>query len=52
MLLIRSLAQDGGGSIGRILANIPHDAAAFIVYILIGGSLYLVWRGSRPKPKP
>jgi hypothetical protein len=52
MLLIRVVLQDSGVSVGRILSGIPHDFEAFIVYVLIGASLYFVWRGSRAKPKP
>jgi hypothetical protein len=51
MLSIALLLQDEGMSVGRILSDIPHDIAAFIIYVLIGGSVYLIWRGGRPKPK-
>ncbi|MBI4544248.1 MAG: hypothetical protein HY703_03535 [Gemmatimonadetes bacterium] len=30
-----------------IIAQIPHDPAAFFVYALLAVSLYLLWRGSR-----
>jgi hypothetical protein len=51
MLSIALLLQESGMSLRRILSDIPHDVAAFIIYVLIGGSVYLVWRGGRPKPK-
>lgn len=40
-------ARDGL-TLGEILANIPHDAAAFVVYAMLFGAVALVWRTGRP----
>ena len=49
MLLMIAVQESGGLTLGRILADIPHDGPAFVVYALIAGSLYLVWRAGRKK---
>lgn len=40
-------AADGGLSFHDILVNIPHDASAFVVYVLMIGSVLLVLRAGR-----
>lgn len=40
-------AGDGGLSFHDILVNIPHDASAFVVYVLMIGSVLLVLRAGR-----
>ena len=45
-------AVDEGLTFGEILADIPHDAAAIVVYILVGFSVGLVvWSGRRGAPR-
>ena len=51
MFSIALLQQDGGLTIGDIIADIPHDLPAIIVYVLLAGFVYLIWRGSRPSSK-
>lgn len=41
---------DGGLTIGELVANIPHDTAAFVVYAMVIGSALFVWRAGRTKP--
>ena len=47
MPLLKIAAQDGGLTLHEVLTSIPHDAAAVVVYALVGGFIYFVWRGSR-----
>jgi hypothetical protein len=47
MFALSLLVQQSG--IGRILAGIPHDPAAIFIYVFLGVSLYLIWRGSKSK---
>jgi len=49
VLLMIAVQESGGLTLGRILADIPHDGPAFVVYALIAGFVYLVWRGGRNK---
>lgn len=45
-------AGDEGLTLGEILADIPHDAAAIVVYVLVGFSIGLVvWSGRRGTPR-
>ncbi|HEM46541.1 MAG TPA: hypothetical protein ENO23_05785 [Alphaproteobacteria bacterium] len=43
-------AREGGLTLGELLADIPHDAAAFVVYAMVLGSALFVWRAGRAKP--
>lgn len=50
MVLVTTLMQaagEDGLTIGEVISDIPHDAAAFLVYALTAASLYLIWRGNR-----
>jgi hypothetical protein len=40
-------ASEAGLSFHDILVNIPHDASAFVVYVLMIGSVLLVLRAGR-----
>lgn len=42
-------AGEGGLSFHDILINIPHDASAFVVYVLMIGSVLLVLRAGRSR---
>jgi len=42
-------AGEGGLSFHDILMNIPHDASAFIVYVLMIGSVVLIMRAGRSR---
>ena len=45
-------AGEEGLTLGKILADIPHDAAAIVVYVLVGFSVGLViWSGRRGTPR-
>lgn len=45
--LAPTFGQDGL-TIGDVVTNIPHDAAAFVVYAMLFGAVALVWRTGRP----
>lgn len=50
MLSMLSIVQSEGGlTLGRVLADIPHDPAAVAVYIMLAGSIFLIWRSGRAK---
>lgn len=55
MLMVLTLVQaapDEGLTFGELLAAIPHDAAAIVIYLLVGVSVGLVfWSGRRGGPK-
>jgi hypothetical protein len=51
-LFILQTADDAGGStLGRMLADIPHDLPAVVGYALIVLFIYFVWKGSRGNGK-
>ncbi len=35
----------------EVLTDIPHDPAAFVVYLLLALFIGFIWYGSRAKPK-
>lgn len=39
--------SDDGLTIGEIVAHIPHDPSAFVVYALLLGAVAFVWRAGR-----
>lgn len=45
-LLIQS-AQEEGLTLGKVLADIPHDATAFVGYFFVGAFVAFVWWGHR-----
>lgn len=47
MPLLSVAAQDGGLTLHEVLYSIPHDVAAFVVYALVAGFVFFIWRGSR-----
>ena len=53
MLALLQGGADEGLTFGEVLANIPHDAAAMVVYVLVAFSVGLVvWAGRRGQDKP
>jgi hypothetical protein len=53
MFMLATLLQEGGLTLRKVLADIPHDLPALVVYVLLGGFVFLIWRGSRSSaPKP
>lgn len=44
---ILQAAEDGGLTIGEILADIPHDGPAIVVYLLTAAATALIWWGHR-----
>lgn len=40
-----------GLSLTEVIADIPHDPAAFVVYALLFVMCWFIWKGSRSKPK-
>jgi hypothetical protein len=52
MLALLQGEVDEGLTLGEIIAGIPHDAAAIVVYVLVGASIGLVvWSGRRSGPR-
>ena len=53
MLLASALLmQEGGLTLRKVIADIPHDLPALVVYVLLAGFVFMIWRGSRKgKPK-
>jgi len=50
MLGLVHLAQSSGAPWWKLLlSDIPHDAGAVVVYLLLGGFVYFVWRGMRKR---
>lgn len=48
MLAMMLEAPDETGlTLARILADIPHDASAIVVYLMVLGSVLLIWRANR-----
>jgi hypothetical protein len=41
------LRQDDGLTLGDVLANVPHDGPAVVIYLMGAVFLGLVWAGSR-----
>jgi hypothetical protein len=51
MLVIRTLLQNGDGvTLHKIVADIPHDTASLVVYVLLAAFVGLVWRYGRAHP--
>ena len=49
--ILQAQAEEGL-TIGKILSDIPHDAAAIFVYVLIAVFAALIWLGNRSKDDP
>jgi hypothetical protein len=41
--------QDRGLTAGEVLRGIPHDAPALVIYAMVVGFGFLIWKGSRQK---
>ena len=53
ILALLQAAEEEGLTLGEVLADIPHDAAAIVVYVLVGFSVALViWSGRRRAARP
>lgn len=50
MMGVAIQSGDDGLTIAEVVANIPHDGAAIVVYALVIGSVALVWRAGRSRP--
>ena len=42
-------AAEGGLTLERVLSDIPHDAGAMIIYVLIALFIGFIWYGNRQK---
>jgi len=51
-LLQNAVESDKGLTLEKLVANIPHDASAIVVYTMLLGSALLVWRAGRSKTRP
>ena len=40
--------SDDGLTIGEVIAHIPHDLSAFVVYAMLFGAVAFVWIAGRP----
>ena len=50
MLSILALLQEEEGlTLSEMLRDIPHDAPALVVYVLIAGFIFMIWRGNRSR---
>lgn len=49
MFIIAQAAADDGLTIGKLLGDIPHDAPAIVVYVMVLLFAGLIWAGSRKK---
>lgn len=51
MLSMLSYVQSAGGglTLSEVLSDIPHDPAAIVVYLMLAGSVLLIWRSGRTK---
>jgi len=38
-----------GLTLGQVIADIPHDTPAIVVYVMLLVSIYIVWRANRPR---
>ena len=47
MLSLIHLAQSDKPWWQLLLSDIPHDAGAVVVYLLIGGFIFFIWKGNR-----
>lgn len=50
MLALVAPIQDDGLTFLEALSNIPHDAAAVFVYLLLALFIGFIWWGSRSRP--
>ena len=44
-------AAEGGLTLERVLSDIPHDAGAMVIYVLIALFIGFIWYGNRAKPR-
>lgn len=49
MFVIASAVQGDGLTLRDVAQNIPHDAAAIVVYVMIAAFAAFVWHGSRDR---
>ncbi|HEU5210950.1 MAG TPA: hypothetical protein VFU06_16260 [Longimicrobiales bacterium] len=49
MLLIQD-TTDGGLTFEAVIRNLPHDAGAIVVYVLMLAFIGFIWYGSRKPP--
>jgi hypothetical protein len=49
MLSLVQVAQEGAPWWKLMLSDIPHDAGAVVVYLLIGAFVYFIWQGNRKR---
>ena len=50
LTLVEVTAREGL-TLSRIIADMPHDGAAFFIYALTAVSLWLIWQGSRTRDR-
>jgi hypothetical protein len=43
---------DNGLTLHKVIADIPHDVASLVIYIMVAGFLFLIWYGSRAGSGP
>ena len=41
-------STDDGLTIGEVVAHVPHDLSAFVIYALLFGAVAFVWISGRP----
>lgn len=50
MTIVQEAAQ-GGLTLERVLNDIPHDAGAIVIYVLLAVFIGFIWYGNRHKSK-
>jgi hypothetical protein len=49
MPLVTVVMRSSAVSLGGIVRNLPHDAPAFVGYVLIAAFIWFVWQGNRKR---
>jgi hypothetical protein len=49
MFFMMQAAVDDGLTLGEVVRDLPHDAGAIVVYVLMLGFIGLMWYGNRRK---
>ncbi|HSJ09323.1 MAG TPA: hypothetical protein VK928_05395 [Longimicrobiales bacterium] len=49
LMIAAAVLQEDGLSVGDVIRNLPHDAGALVVYVLVLAFVGFIWHGSRSK---
>jgi hypothetical protein len=45
-------SDDNGLTLHEVIADIPHDVASLVIYVMVAVFLFLIWYGSRAGSGP